>query len=325
MKSRKKILVTGGCGAIGSNLVRRLSREGKYDIYVLDDLSSSRALSQLENVEFIHLSITNNEKLMPFLAELKPNFIFHLAAHFANQNSVDYPVSDIKTNIIGFVHILESQRRNHYLEKIVYSSSSCVYGNIELMVENTDVSPYETPYAINKYVGELYCKYYSEIHRLPTVCVRIFNTFGPGEYPGEYRNVIPNFIAKALRNEPLVITGTGNETRDFTFVDNTVDLLCKSAFSDYRAGEVFNGGTGVVYKISDIAKMIIALTDSESSISLTGARSWDHVSDRRSDISKSKEALGYSPMLDIENQLKVTCDWMRKELKKKSNIKDRLN
>ena len=314
MKTRKKILVTGGSGAIGYNLVKKLSKEDKYYIYVLDDLSSSKALSPMQNVEFIHMSITNNEKLTPLLAELKPNFIFHLAAHFANQNSVDYPVSDIKTNIVGFVHVLESQRTNRELEKIVYASSSCVYGNIESMEEDTDVSPYETPYAINKYVGELYCKYYSEIHKLPTVCVRIFNTFGPGEYPGEYRNVIPNFIAKALRNEPLIITGTGNETRDFTFVDNTVDLLFKSAFSDYRSGEVFNGGTGVVHKVSDIAKMIIELTNSESDISLTGARSWDHVSDRRSDISKSKEALGYSPVLDMENQLRVTCEWMRKEL-----------
>ena len=117
-----------------------------------------------------------------------------------------------------------------------------------------------------------------------------------------------------MRNEPLIITGTGNETRDFTFVDNTVDLLFKSAFSDYRTGEVFNGGTGVVHKVSDIAKMIIALTNSKSDISLTGARSWDHVSDRRSDISKSKEALGYSPILDMENQLRVTCEWIRKEL-----------
>lgn len=320
MKVRKTILVTGGCGAIGRNLVKKLSKDDKYDIYVIDDLSSSKELPPIKNVEFIHMSVTNSEKIAPLLSKLKPNVIFHLAAHFANQNSVDYPVSDIMTNILGFVHILEGQRTNPNLEKIVYCSSSCVYGNMQFMHEGVDISPYETPYAINKYVGELYCKYYSEIHKLPTVCVRIFNTFGPGEYPGEYRNVIPNFIAKALKNEPLVITGTGNETRDFTFVDNTVDLLCKSAFSEYRAGEVFNGGTGVVQKVSDIAKMIIALTDSESPISFTGARSWDHVSDRRSDISKSKEALGYSPMLDIENQLQVTCEWMLSEFKQKSNM-----
>jgi len=315
MKTRKKILVTGGCGAIGRNLVKNLSKDGNYDIYVLDDLSSSKELPPMRNVEFIHISVTNSEKLTPLLSKLEPNFIFHLAAHFANQNSVDYPVSDIMTNILGFVHVLESQRGNQNLEKIVYSSSSCVYGNIQFMNEEADVSPYETPYAINKYVGELYCKYYSEIHNLPTVCVRIFNTFGPGEYPGEYRNVIPNFIAKALKDEPLVITGTGNETRDFTFVDNTVDLLCKSAFSEYRAGEVFNSGTGTVQKISDIAKMIIALTDSKSTISFTGARRWDHVSNRRSDILKSREALGYSPVLDIENQLQATCEWMRNEFK----------
>ena len=314
-KALKTILITGACGAIGRNLVKKLSTNNNYLIYALDDLSSSNALPPFKNVKFIHMNIANSEKLTSLLTNLKPNFIFHLAAHFANQNSVDHPVSDIMTNIVGLVNLLECQRSNHKLEKIIYSSSSCIYGNLQFMDEEANVSPYETPYAINKYVGELYCRYYSEIHGLPTVSVRVFNTFGPGEHPGEYRNVIPNFIANALKNEPLVITGTGDETRDFTFVDNTVDLLCRSAFSNFRAGEIFNGGTGSVQKIIEIAKRIIEITGSKSAITFIEARSWDHVSDRRSDISKSQNDLGYSPILNIDSQLRSTCEWMRTELK----------
>ena len=141
-----------------------------------------------------------------------------------------------------------------------------------------------------------------------------FNTFGPGELPGEYRNVIPNFIAKALRNEPLIITGTGDETRDFTFVDNTVDLLIKSAFSHFKKGEVFNAGTGKSQKIIDIANQIISLTGSNSQITFVEQRGWDHIAERCSEISKSERELGYVPIVDIEKQPQITCDWIRKHL-----------
>jgi nucleoside-diphosphate-sugar epimerase len=268
----------------------------------------------MENVSFVYMDIGNHEKMTSFFSSYKPNIIFHMAAHFANQNSVDHPLSDISTNISGFVNILENQKLNSNLEKIVYCSSSCVYGNSPDMSEDSTIYPYETPYAINKFVGELYCKYYSEIQKIPTVSVRIFNTFGPGEMPGEYRNVIPNFIYKALKGETLIITGTGEETRDFTYVGNTIDLLLKSAFSDFRSGEVFNAGTGTGQKIIDIAKSIIQLTESKSEIEFIPARNWDHVIDRKSDISKSKLLLDYAPELDIEAQLKTTIDWISEKL-----------
>ena len=151
---------------------------------------------------------------------------------------------------------------------------------------------------------------YAEKYYLNVSIIRLFSVYGIGL---EKQILWDAYHKIDIANKEVTFFGTGNETRDFTFVENTVDLLCISAFSEYRAGEVFNGGTGAVQKVSDIAKMIITLTGSKSSISFTGPRSWDHVSDRRSDISKSKEALGYSPVVDIESQLLVTCEWMRSE------------
>ena len=179
------------------------------------------------------------------------------------------------------------------------------------MNEDSSVYPHETPYAINKYVGELYCKYYAEIHQVPVVCARIFNSYGPGEMPGRYRNVIPNFIKKALRGEDIFITGTGEETRDFTYVSDTVDLLIKLADSTFTKAEIFNGGTGTKTSIKYLTETIIRIIDSKSKIVYTTARPWDHVKNRCSDISKSKAKLGYSPKTNFEDGLLETVKWIQ--------------
>lgn len=173
--TKKTVLITGGCGAIGVNLVDKLLEREAYNILVIDNLSSGMNLLP-ESVELSNIDISNKEKLDGFFSRHRPNIIYHLAAHFANQNSVEHPVSDTATNIVGLINIFESQTSNMKLEKIVYASSSCVYGNSTIMSEDDNVSPYDTPYAINKYVGELYCKYYSEIRRMPTVCGRVLIT-----------------------------------------------------------------------------------------------------------------------------------------------------
>jgi nucleoside-diphosphate-sugar epimerase len=172
------------------------------------------------------------------------DYVFHLAAHFANQNSVDHPFSDIQTNIVGTVGLLEILKFHKSLRKFVYASSSCVYGTASQMNEDTFIYPSETPYSINKYTAELYTQYYAHLFHVPTVSIRIFNTYGPYELAGKYRNVIPNFIEKALNGEDLVITGTGRESRDFTFVDDLIDLMIAAALSPSKDGEIYNGGTG---------------------------------------------------------------------------------
>ena len=308
--NNSKILITGGFGALGHNLIRFLKENYECNIHVIDNLSVGHT-NFFNGVDFSYIDIGNTEKLNTFFKNYKPNYIFHLAAHFANQNSVDHPLSDINTNVIGMVNLFETQKSNNELKKIIFASSSCVYGNSKIMKEDNDVSPFDTPYAINKYVGELYSKYYSEIHQIPTVSARIFNSFGPGEMPGQYRNVIPNFIQKAILNQTIKITGTGQETRDFTYVDDTVDLLLKLALSDYKLAEVFNGGTGVKVSIKKLAEEIISLTGSKSEIEYTLPRSWDHIKDRCANIEKSKELVGYNPDYDFRLGLKKTIDWLK--------------
>lgn len=309
-----KILITGGFGAIGINLVDKLLENSSNEIHVIDNLSAGAA-NNTSKVQFSHLDISNSEKVHSFFNNYQPDFIYHLAAHFANQNSVDHPISDVETNVIGVINLLETQKTNKLLKKFIYASSSCVYGNSNEMSEKTVISPYDTPYAINKYVGELYGKYYAEIHKIPLVCARIFNSFGPGELPGQYRNVIPNFIKKALLNEDIVITGSGDETRDFTYVNDTVSLLIKLSDSSFNNAEIFNAGTGIKTSINYLANKIIELTNSNSKIIYKEARGWDHVKNRCSDISKSVQYLNYNPSSDFERGLNDTIKWIEEKLR----------
>lgn len=309
----KKILVTGGCGAIGVNLVNALVESNEMDVYVIDNLSSGN--NELpEQAKFSLIDISNKEKTHNYFSDFQPEYIFHLAAHFANQNSVDHPVSDVSTNTIGLINLFEAQLENDKLKKVVYASSSCVYGAAPEMKEDISVGPYDTPYAINKYTGELYSKYYSLVRGIPSVCARIFNNFGPGELPGPYRNVIPNFILKAVLDEDIYITGTGDETRDFCYVDNTVELLKKLAFSEFRSGEVFNSGTGEGLSIRELAETIIEISDSKSKIVYTEPRSWDHIKHRKANIENSRKSLNYSPKPDTYKELGTTIQWIRNEL-----------
>jgi len=311
--NNSNILITGGFGALGYNLIQYLTANYNCTIHVIDNFSAGHT-NFSDKVVFTYVDIGNTEKLTTFFNNYHPNFIFHLAAHFANQNSVDHPLSDINTNVVGVVNLFETQKENKELKKIIFASSSCVYGNSNIMKEDTHVAPYDTPYAINKFVGELYCKYYAEIHAIPIVGARIFNSFGPGEMPGQYRNVIPNFIHKALLNQTIKITGTGDETRDFTYVADTVDLLLKLALSEYKLAEVFNGGTGNKVSIKKLAEKIIVLTESKSEITYTAPRVWDHVKDRQANIEKSQELLNYNPDYDFELGLKKTIAWLKEKL-----------
>ena len=307
------ICITGGAGAIGSNLVRFLLDLNPKKIIILDNLSSGNLnfISKHSKVEFHHVDITNSEKLSS-LIPFDTDYIFHLAAHFANRNSVEYPLSDQKTNVEGVINLLEISKKLN-LKKFVNCSSSCVYGNrSSLMSIDDSLYPFDTPYAINKFVSELYCKFYSEHHKIPTISVRIFNTYGPYEVGGKYRNVIPNFIDRALSNLPLKITGTGNETRDFTYVDDTCNLLTLAATSPIAGGKVYNGGTGIETNISTLASLIKELCNSSSEIIITSRRDWDTVESRVSDISFSTQDLGYTPLfIDLKQNLTKTINWYK--------------
>lgn len=308
----KKILVTGGAGAIGINLITSLLDLEVDRIIIIDNLSSGNAsfIPKDSRIHFLPFSLENKEKLESYV----PNdidYVFHLAAHFANQNSVDFPVSDALTNIIGSINLLEIIR-NKKIAKFVNCSSSCVYGNSSEMFETDNVYPTDTPYAINKLVGELYTRYYHEKHLVPTVNIRIFNTFGPFELHGDYRNAIPNFIYRAINNLPINITGTGQETRDFTYVQDTVELMLLAGSSEVRDGSVFNGGTGVARKIIDVVEHIIGQLNSKSKIVFKDRRDWDIVEHRKANIERSNNHLGYQPKHsdeDFYKNLNSTIHW----------------
>lgn len=319
-----RILLTGGAGFIGNNLVRRLLQNEVSQIVIMDNQSSGMAvfLPDDPRIIFVGMDIDKMDKLNFVINQHEFDYVFHLAAHFANQNSVDHPFSDIQTNIVGTVSLLEILKFHKSLRKFIYASSSCVYGTATEMNEGTFIYPSETPYSINKYTAELYTQYYAHLFHVPTVSIRIFNTYGPYELAGKYRNVIPNFIEKALNSEDLVITGTGRETRDFTYVEDLVDLMLKAALSPSKEGEIFNGGTGRKTEILQMAQIIKEVTGSQSNIVFKPARNWDKVKDRMSDTSKSVRELGYSPSVDIREGLGKTIKWYMDNYDKVKSLKN---
>jgi len=228
----KTILVTGGAGAIGSNLVIKLNMLDTKKIIILDNLSSSNKwnIPRGNKILFIKGDILDEEKLK-WAFKAKPNIIYHLAAHFANQNSVDNPETDLMVNGLGILKVLQYSHLVG-IERFIYSSSGCgIYGaDSKMPFEEHDVSmKLYTPYQVTKMLGELYTNYFYNLYELPIVNARFFNSFGPGEVPGKYRNVIPNFFFWAMKGRSLPITGTGEETRDFTYVKDTVQGFIDAA------------------------------------------------------------------------------------------------
>ncbi len=319
-----RVLVTGGAGFIGNNLVRRLLQYEVSNIVIMDNQSSGMAvfLPNDPRITFVGMDIDKMDKLNFVINQHEFDYVFHLAAHFANQNSVDHPFSDIQTNIVGTVGLLEILKFHKSLRKFVYASSSCVYGTASQMNEDTFIYPSETPYSINKYTAELYTQYYAHLFHVPTVSIRIFNTYGPYELAGKYRNVIPNFIEKALNGEDLVITGTGRESRDFTFVDDLIDLMIAAALNPSKDGEIYNGGTGFRTEILNMAEIIKEVTGSTSNIVFKPARNWDKVKDRLSDTSKSAAELSYAPSVKIREGLEKTIKWYKDNYDKVKSLKN---
>jgi UDP-glucose 4-epimerase len=198
-------------------------------------------------------------------------------------------------------------------ERFVYASAGCSiagHGVDGPIREDMPVSlALDTPYQITKALGELYCNYFDA--RVPTVRCRFFNSYGPGEVPGAYRNVIPNFLWRALHGEPLVITGTGEETRDFIFIDDLVRGLLASAEVPAARGDAFNLGTGVQTHVIDLAEMIVKACRSASPIQFAPRRPWDRSTHREADIGKARATLGFAPAVSVREGVERTVDWFR--------------
>lgn len=300
------ILVTGGAGAIGSNLSNSLASEG-YNVIVIDNLTSGIETDLDSAITFIQGDIANLDDMEKAFSHA-PDRVFHLAAFFANQNSVDHPQDDLESNGRGILNIL-TLARTHKVKKVLYTSSSCVYGNLEDMIESTCADQFDTPYAITKFLGEKYCHLWSDLHGLDTVILRLFNSYGPGERPGRYRNVIPNFMQKALAGEPLPLTGTGDEIRDFNFVADTVQGISKAMFADTKPGSIFNVSSGKGTRIRDLAEKINAITGNTGGIEFKERRAWDTIATRIGNMNKAHQELGYEPQVALDQGLELTYRW----------------
>jgi len=310
----KTILVTGGAGAIGSNLVRALAQANAKCVIVLDNLSSSFKwnIPTMSNVMFVEGDVADDSILKRVFFE-KPECVFHLAAFFANQNSIDYPEKDIATNGVGILKMLQYSTLVG-VDRFVYTSSGCsIYGsNAPLPLKEDFMSMnLSTPYQITKMLGELYCNFFYNHYGLPVVKARFFNSYGPGEVPGQYRNVIPNFIYWVMKGQCLPITGTGEETRDFTYVDDLVDGLLRAGFYKEAIGEEFNLASAEETKIIDLANMINELTGNKAGIKFVSRRKWDTKSRLLASIQRAKELIGYQPETTFEEGLRATIEWFK--------------
>jgi nucleoside-diphosphate-sugar epimerase len=310
----KRILITGGAGCIGSNLIKALLKAEPEKIVVIDDLSASYEwnIPKDPKVTFIRGSILDEERMKRAFS-YKPHYVFHLAAHFANQNSVDHPETDLLVNALGTLKTLEYANLVN-VERFVFASSGCsVYGSqAPLPLKEDFVSLHlDTPYQINKLVGELYCNYFHDYYKLPVAIARYFNVYGPGEVPGRYRNVIPNFFWWAMHGQPLPITGTGEETRDFTFVEDIVDGTLRMGVVEEAVGEAINLASEKETRVIDLANWINEITRNKAGIVFKPRRDWDKAIRRRASIEKAKKILGYEPKTDMKTGLRRVYEWIK--------------
>jgi len=307
----KTVLVTGGAGAIGSNLVKKLVEDFQCEVIVIDDLSSGHdCLGDFKDeVYFYHTSIVNDDMMDKIFSTHNINIIFHLAALFANQKSVDQPKEDLMVNGMGTLKILQYAKKYH-VDKVIFTSSSCVYGNKDVEDKEDDYEVnLDTPYAITKLLGEKYCDYFYHHYGVNTVILRVFNCYGPSELPGKYRNVIPNFFKSALNKQVLTIYGTGDETRSYTYVADTVEMIIKAAIMNEAVGQVINVGNDVETKTIDLANKINDLCGNKDNLVYIPQRGWDTIKRRKANIDKAKQILKYKPLVGLDEGLRKTYDW----------------
>ncbi len=309
------VLVTGGLGAIGSGLSRALLARGVATLTIIDDFSSSApdlSLDIVSDKRVTHLrrSIVSDECLRQAFLERPQDIVFHLAANFAHQSSLEHPIIDCEVNSLGTAKVLEYSRKAQ-VKKFVFASSSCVYGNSKSYDTATKDFHLDTPYAINKLHGEYLTGFYHQHYGLNTTILRYFNSFGPGELPGRYRNVIPNFFMRAMHGLPLEVTGDEKTSRDFNFVDNTVQGTLLAAEQPIASGKIYNIGSGHEITIVELAKKINVLTGSTAGIVMKPFRPWDSIRSRCADVRVAEKELGYAPVIDFDRQLEATFIWLK--------------
>jgi UDP-glucose 4-epimerase len=301
---KKKIVITGGAGFIGSNLAYDLADENT--VIIVDDLSTGRIenlvnLIYKKNIMLIKGSILDRQLMEKTLSGV--DYVFHQAAIQSIPRSIKDPLSTNEVNITGTLNVLVAAKKNN-VKKVVFASSSSVYGDNRKSPKTEDMNPNsQSPYALTKLVGENYCRIFNKVYGLSTICLRYFNVYGPLQNPNsEYTAVVPSFISRILQNEQPIIYGDGNQTRDFTFVQDAIRANIIAAESQTTG--VVNIGSGCSITINELAKTITGILGVNVQPLHEEPRIGD-IRDSLADITLAR-TIGYEPLYNLEDGLRET-------------------
>jgi UDP-glucose 4-epimerase len=303
----RRVLVTGGAGFVGGALARRLVRAGAR-VTVLDDLFTGRAEVVPPSAELIVGSVEDAQLVRDLVSHA--SVVFHLAARNIIASTKD-PRSDFATNIGGTLNVLLAARES-MVDRVVYTGSTSVYGNPRSIPigEDDGVVPL-SPYAVSKLGGEHYCLAFYESYNLPVSVVRYSNVFGIGQRPDNpYCGVIAKFFAAAYEGRALHIHGDGQQTRDFTYIDDAVDATLLAAIRPRAEGEVFNVGTGIETSVNELARLIGQAAERPIEIEHIDRRDVDNIRRRVVNIEKARRMLRWSPQVTLLEGLARTAAWL---------------
>jgi nucleoside-diphosphate-sugar epimerase len=306
--SDKKALVTGGAGFIGSNLVRLLLSQG-ISVRILDNLSTG----YLENindlpVEFIQGDILDEDLVLNVVNGV--DIIFHLAAYIGNVKSIEHPREDAQTNVLGTINLLEAARKNE-VKRIVYSSSAAIFGELITMpiAEDHPQNP-DSPYGVSKLAAEKYMLSYAKLYNMTVICLRYFNVYGVHQRYDAYGNVIPIFANRLVNQDPIIIYGTGEQTRDFINVKDVARANFLAATQAQQTG-VYNIGSGSNITINTLATYCQEASGIKAVEIIYEPARPGEVLNCRADISKAHSNFGFEPNSDILDGLKEYFGWYK--------------
>jgi nucleoside-diphosphate-sugar epimerase len=316
-----RYVVTGGAGFIGSNTVDELVSRG-HSVVVLDDLSSGKEenLADSRNkISFIKGSITDLETVRKAMHEA--DYVLHLAARTSVPRSVKDPLETNRINVDGTLNVLLAAR-DAKVKRIVFAASSSAYGETSTLpkVETMQPEPI-SPYGVTKYFGELYAQTFGRLYGLENVSLRYFNIFGPRQDPDSpYSGVLAKFCTAFIEETQPVIFGDGEQTRDFTYVDNAVSANLLACEAPNVSGKVFNIGVGGRFSLNQTVELLCNISGTQLQVKYDPPRDGD-IRDSQADITQARELLAYEPQIDFEQGLRRTFDWYR-AVHAKSQVKE---
>lgn len=332
-----RLLVVGGAGFVGSNLVLQLLQHDPREVIIVDNLLSSDAtnIPVDPRVRFILGPITNEKILRELPDDL--DFAWHLACYHGNQSSIHDPLADHENNTMTSLKLFNRLKDIKNLKKVVYAAAGCAvaektFDEARATQEDAPVSLYhDSPYSISKLIGELYGNYFWARHQMPIVKARFQNVYGPREILGAgrwrgtvhtvWRNVTPTFVWKSLNKEALPLDNGGNASRDFIFVEDMARGLIRCALAG-KPGEVYNLASGVETTILELANIINELTNNPAPVDLRPARDWDRSGKRFGSTEKSKKEIGFEARVPLREGIAKTVDWT---LANRANIERCIN